>query len=99
MELTKNKKRAARRKRNFIAKSLIEDKQFRPKVIGPKKKRHKLNVKDVLDELIEESESGTEQVQDRVQEKPDIEGWSTTDGIPSTGQFPDTSIKGPSKSD
>lgn len=54
MDLVKNKKRAARRKRNFVAKSLIEDKQFRPKIIGPKKKRHKINVKEVMNEIAEE---------------------------------------------
>jgi hypothetical protein len=44
---TKNRKRAMRRKRNFIAKDLILNKQFRPKRVEPKKKRQRITVKQV----------------------------------------------------
>ena len=69
MELTKNKKRAQRRKRNFHAKALREDRQFRPKVVEPKKKRHKLNVKDVLEELAEEHQDLLRELSNRTQER------------------------------
>ena len=57
MDLTKNKKRAMRRKRNMIAKSL-EEKQFRPKVITKGPKRTKISVKEIEEFLAEESETG-----------------------------------------
>ena len=64
MELTKNKKRATRRKRNLIAKELKTNKTFSPKVEGLRKKskRKNLSVKDVerfIDEYwnAEETES------------------------------------------
>lgn len=51
---TKDKRRAMRRKRNFVAKELILNKQFRPKRVEPKKKRQKLSKKAVVDYMIEE---------------------------------------------
>lgn len=67
---SKNRKRASRRKRNFHAKALIEDKQFRPQRVEPKKKRQKLRVLDVYDE--EEHQNWPEPVQDQ-QAKEDEE--------------------------
>ena len=63
---SKNRKRAKRRKRNFVAKELRENKEFAPKVIPNKKKRHKIRVKDILDEVAEDSEGGWPQDQDQV---------------------------------
>ncbi len=46
-ELTKNRKRAVRRKRNLIAKELRTNKLYAPKVVEPKRKRYKINVRDI----------------------------------------------------
>lgn len=54
-ELVKDKRRAMRRKRNFVAKQLREDKQFRPKVVEKKRTRKSLRVQDVEQYLEEET--------------------------------------------
>mgnify|MGYP001578541986 FL=1 len=54
-ELTKNKRRALRRKRNFVAKTLLEDRQFRPKIVQKKRTRRKLRVLEIEQYLEEAS--------------------------------------------
>ena len=49
-ELTKNRKRAVRRKRNLIAKELRTNKLYAPKVVEPRRKRYKLSVREVYNE-------------------------------------------------
>lgn len=51
---TKNKRRATRRKRNFVAKELRENKAFRPKVIEKKRTRKNIRVQEVEQWLEEE---------------------------------------------
>ena len=47
MELQKNKKRAARRKRNVIAREMRMNKAQHEKRIEPKRKRQKVRLRDV----------------------------------------------------
>lgn len=51
---TKNKRRAMRRKRNFIAKELRQDKQYRPRVVEKKRTRKNIRVQEVEQWLEEE---------------------------------------------
>lgn len=47
MELVKDKRRATRRKRNFIARDLRENKLYKPKRIELKRKRERINIREI----------------------------------------------------
>lgn len=51
----KNKRRATRRKRNFVAKELRENKAFRPKVVEKKRTRKQIRVQEVEQWMEEEA--------------------------------------------
>lgn len=53
-DLTKNKRRGTRRKRNLIAKELRENKLFKPKVVEKKRTRKRIRVLEVEQFLEEE---------------------------------------------
>ena len=54
-ELSKDRRRAVRRKRNLIAKDLRMNKLYSPKTIEPKRVRHKISVREI-DDYLEEDE-------------------------------------------
>ncbi len=59
MELQKNKKRAARRKRNLLARELKMNKALHEKRVEPKRKREKFSVKEAEYYLAEEDQGGS----------------------------------------
>jgi hypothetical protein len=50
MELSKDKRRAVRRKRDFIAKSMKENRLYHQKTVEPRRTRQKINLREIENE-------------------------------------------------